>query len=1348
MKTSSLWFAILMIGTASWAQVPAGSEDFYRFLGPQSLGAGSSTVNGWAAASEHFNPAIPADNQRNTVDVQYTSLLNTAGDPWGHSLSLNVSLPNRFAVWNAGLWLASSANPDFNIGTLAGLRFGLSKDVYNDFYLGIGLNAGAGGRPDGQFDYSVTGSLGFVHRPYVGDVLRDFRWGVALRELGKPFTTIDGYSALPLLATPAIGTSFDLLPPGPFQLNLGADLSFPFFQNLVSTLGAQAFLKISQDWGIGLRSSWTLDVRDVTGTDPRRSSLLPSLGLFLTSVTTLDTDNPNLSFLDPSYKKSDLRPAFSWAAVRQDTHALSIGANLALGSIDTNPPRIQFDPPGRVAISPNADGIQDELSLPWTITDERFILSWEVEVRNRDGDIVRTIRNKEVRPELQNFQNFFERLFYVKKGVTVPERLVWDGRTDTGEVAPDGEYTIVARASDDNGNTASTEPFEVVLDTVKPKIEMPSIADSARIFSPDGDGQKDELVLPVTTSTENLWEVQISNAQEQVVRTLRYENTQLRQLTWDGRDDQGNVVPDGVYSLTLRSTDPSGNSNSVTVNNLIVNTVPTPIDLNLSFAHFSPNGDGVRDTIEFTPVIPVRQGIARWSLIIETAEGQEVHRFQGTDQVPQKIVWDGNAQQGPAEEGMYRARLILNYVKGNNPTTQTGLFRLDRTPPVATITIDGPPTFSPGGEGRRSLLPFQTRVARPDEEDTWTARIVRGSPTSPGATVRTFQWRASLPPQFSWDGTDTNGRLVPDDSYFLQLEGADPAGNRTVVNTPVFTVDTRERSLLLTTESTAFSPNNDGVLDRLVILPRLNIQEGVGTWTLKINNQNRQTVKTFTGSRSLAENIVWDGSTDSGPRAPEGVYSLSLEVQLLNGQVLSAVVPQVVLDVTPPSVVLDPQVTLFSPDGESRKQEAVVGASSSQEQKWTAEIRSGQRVVRRFEWANRLPETIRWNGRDDQGNLQPDGTYLLVVSAQDSAGNRVERSVPNIRLDRRPVQLFLTSNQSVAALGPDRSWEIRWGLTAQPADGIESWNLEILDLQSRSVVQTFGGNGSPPAQVPWRPQPNQPVANGRYVARFSAVYEKGNTPSVESAPVLIDTQPPVVSLRTSPDLFSPDDDGFNDELTISIRVEDLSGVGDWQLQVLDPTGRLFHEWRGNTTPAPQIVWDGKGQGGELVQAASDYELVLTVRDRVGLQTVTRQKITTDILVIREGNRLRIAVPSIVFQANSPRLLADGSEEAQRNVRILRRLAEVLNRFNTYRITIEGHAASLQFGTPAYEREETEVLIPLSLSRAETVRDELARGGVDRNRMRVEGVGGRRPAVPHTDATNRWKNRRVVFYLDR
>ncbi|MDC7241768.1 MAG: OmpA family protein, partial [Spirochaetales bacterium] len=94
-----------------------------------------------------------------------------------------------------------------------------------------------------------------------------------------------------------------------------------------------------------------------------------------------------------------------------------------------------------------------------------------------------------------------------------------------------------------------------------------------------------------------------------------------------------------------------------------------------------------------------------------------------------------------------------------------------------------------------------------------------------------------------------------------------------------------------------------------------------------------------------------------------------------------------------------------------------------------------------------------------------------------------------------------------------------------------------------------------------------------------------------------------------------------------------------------------------------------------------------------------------------------------------------------------RLAEVLKKYGSYKILVEGHAVSEYYDNPVRAaREEREELQPLSLSRAAAVRSELRKLGISESRMDVAGKGGTEPIVPHSDLENRWKNRRVEFIL--
>lgn len=61
-----------------------------------------------------------------------------------------------------------------------------------------------------------------------------------------------------------------------------------------------------------------------------------------------------------------------------------------------------------------------------------------LELRNKGwkGNTVRTISNKTPLREMKDAASFFKLLGKSKEGVEVPDTLRWDGRTDSGEIAP------------------------------------------------------------------------------------------------------------------------------------------------------------------------------------------------------------------------------------------------------------------------------------------------------------------------------------------------------------------------------------------------------------------------------------------------------------------------------------------------------------------------------------------------------------------------------------------------------------------------------------------------------------------------------------------------------------------------------------------------------------------------------------------------------------------------------------------------------------------------------------------------------------------------------------------------
>lgn len=74
------------------------------------------------------------------------------------------------------------------------------------------------------------------------------------------------------------------------------------------------------------------------------------------------------------------------------------------------------------------------------------------------------------------------------------------------------------------------------------------------------DGSKEPKLTVTTDQYASEIEVTIRNAEGEVVATLSDQNLEAgkHSFTWDGKDAQGNQVPDGSYSVSVKAVDGSG----------------------------------------------------------------------------------------------------------------------------------------------------------------------------------------------------------------------------------------------------------------------------------------------------------------------------------------------------------------------------------------------------------------------------------------------------------------------------------------------------------------------------------------------------------------------------------------------------------------------------------------------------------------------------------------------------------------------------------------------------------------------------------------------------------------------
>ena len=1031
---------------------------------------------------------------------------------------------------------------------------------------------------------------------------------------------------------------------------------------------------------------------------------------------------------------------------------------------------LAFAEKGPVYISPNNDGKQDILEVPVKIKDKRYVKDWAFIIENDKGDVVRTIGNKEKRETKITFKTFWKALFTPKSGVTVPASVMWNGVMDNGEVAPDGTYYYYMTASDDNGNAAKTKKLTVIVDNTPPDVQLAQPSSNEKIF---GEGAKPVLAVKQNGSEEDEWKATFTDSTGKVVRSYKWTSSSPLSFEWNGSDDAGAPLPDGVYSYKITATDRAGNdSNPASIANIIYSADKPATNIAISGSkYFSPNGNGINDTISFFVKIPVPDAksvnkLVEWAVKITDGKGNVVKTFSGKDNPPSRVEFDGKTDSGSdAAEGLYQAVVSAKYSNGYEPDlVKSPEFTLDKTPPVAKIKANSL-IFSPDGDGNSDTMVISQDIAANSGSpvENWTGKIV----DSEGKTIREFDFGSFPPETVVWDGLDDSSSLAANGKYRYILSATDLAGNSSETSVADLTLDTSKTELLLAVSPTAFNPAGaDKSKTSVKLTPVVKAGSSINEYTVEIKNAKGSTVWSMSGT-SLPASFTWNGLSSGGERCDDGKYVATLSTKSANGSEAKTSTQAFVIDTVAPKVSVSAPYTLFSPDGDNRKDTLPLTVESSSEEKWTASIYdSKNQLVRSYNWQGKIPAKVEWNGTDAAGNKVADGTYRIVFLSEDAAGNKGTAEIASVQVDNREAKAYITAELDAFSPNGDSFLESQ-KLSLRPSlkDGVESWSVSIVSPEGK-VVKSWSEKDQKdmPAEITWNGLDSEnKVAEGIFTAKLSMVYAKGNVIDVSSSAFICSVTPPQLTVKTAPQYFSPDNDGENDDLYILLKGNDIVPLKNWSFTIKDPNGKPFWSTSGKSSITERIIWDGRGKNGELVQSATDYPYTFTVTDTLGMTSTVEGKIEVDILVIRVGDVLKMAVPSIIFRQDkadfgvqvldaSGKVTKPGITEAQakNNERILKRIAQILNKFKNYTVVVEGHANSVT-GT---EAEETSTangnipLEPLSKERAEFVKGKLVGYGVSSDRLSAVGRGGRQPVAARGDKDNAWKNRRVEFILNK
>ncbi|GAG31117.1 unnamed protein product, partial [marine sediment metagenome] len=228
-------------------------------------------------------------------------------------------------------------------------------------------------------------------------------------------------------------------------------------------------------------------------------------------------------------------------------------------------------------ISPNADGFKDSVKFSLKVSAFNKIKSWSLKIIRIGPKIERTFAG------LGN----------------PPETVSWFGEKDDKKPLPDRQYSYTFEVDDEAGNRVSSLLKPITIDTTKPQIQ---VVVQPNIFSPNGDGYKDEASFALSYKDKSpaaRWKLEIENGKKKVIKKFDGEGSLPVALTWDGKDEDGRTLKDGIYNYLLSAEDTVGNKMITFRQTFKIDNTPPEVRLSADPILFSPNADGEKDTATF-----------------------------------------------------------------------------------------------------------------------------------------------------------------------------------------------------------------------------------------------------------------------------------------------------------------------------------------------------------------------------------------------------------------------------------------------------------------------------------------------------------------------------------------------------------------------------------------------------------------------------------------------------------------------------------------------------------------------------------------------------------------------------
>ncbi|EDZ8710522.1 Ig-like domain repeat protein [Salmonella enterica] len=518
-----------------------------------------------------------------------------------------------------------------------------------------------------------------------------------------------------------------------------------------------------------------------------------------------------------------------------------------------------------------------------------------------------------------------------------------------GNAIPDGSYNITVTVEDKAGNTATSKPLPVVIDTTA-EIESVTLVTDSGDSDVDNITKVDKPQFSIVTADDITHvRVKIDNAANWIELTKGGDGRWIFNV--------GSALPDGQHTLLVDVTDIAGNVAQETLQFTIDTTLREPTIV-LDPTH--DTGDDTNDNLTRInkPVFIIGNVDNDVSHIVVHIDGRD-YTIENTG---------GNltfTPDQPLSDGQNTISVTVTDIAGNTKTSAELKIEIDTQVQIDSVTLTTDSGVNDHDNVTNATRP-SFEIATPDDVTSVLVSFdgVNWTPISKNAAG---QWEF------------TAGSALPDGHYTLHVQATDRAGN-TANSTLGFTVDTQIDGLSVVMLDDAGKDSTDGITN--ITSPRFEIsaREPLQSVTVILNGKS-STLTQGAGNKWLF--------TPDTPLV-DGTYKIEIVAEDIAGNKISKEV-----SFTIDTIVSDPSIDLL--DADDTGESAVDNITSVTKPRFVignvpADIDT---VVIRI---NGVSYPVTANGNNLWEFQVPvalnDGVYEAVVVFRDIAGNTSETKLP------------------------------------------------------------------------------------------------------------------------------------------------------------------------------------------------------------------------------------------------------------------------------------------------------------------------------------------------------------------